>query len=446
MKRYIFLCTIILSITSITIAQNNPCFSEEAGIKMLWLLRVFNTPREEKTVTEAQLYSLLIDTTNYQNYDENTQQIRRNRFYEKSHGAYIMLAARGKTDIIPAMKQRYYESLQGNVKHTYLMGDYLLALDQLGDPDAYPMAKALLDTIITRRQNPRPAPYYIKWIDDAFEKALCVVLHHQDYSYYNYYSSLPYTQINQNYLAWFGRNLPLRSQVYTRYKELLTVPNVEYRAHAVGVLINFKDFSETYTLFKQFAFTDTSTKVRYEAIWHLIEYYNDVSVIPACMALITPPITDTSLAYNVIWRMQDLITPVVKYELQKLLAQLPQGGSYYTHLYYELRDHYQENINEHLDSLSIPATLDTLASFTKQSATLNWIGNANFVNELTLTISNAKNHYLQNNKNKCITELEKYNSKLEKEYLKLNTPRFVTKDGYDFLTDNSKYILERLKK
>ena len=97
---------------------------------------------------------------------------------------------------------------------------------------------------------------------------------------------------------------------------------------------------------------------------------------------------------------------------------------------------------------SLPLLLDTLIIRTNTALAQHWIGNQNFTKELINHLDNAKKHLNKKDSLKCAREVEKFQSKVDREYKEANTRdnRFVTIEGWKSLYYNAQYIIERLVK
>jgi hypothetical protein len=107
-------------------------------------------------------------------------------------------------------------------------------------------------------------------------------------------------------------------------------------------------------------------------------------------------------------------------------------------------------IDSDASSLATPVNtlLDTLVSLKHWIFSFGWIADKNFVNELDNGLENARKHLLKTDSLKCAREVEKFQTKVSKEYKEANThdKRFVTIEGWKFLYYNARYIIERLVK
>lgn len=106
-------------------------------------------------------------------------------------------------------------------------------------------------------------------------------------------------------------------------------------------------------------------------------------------------------------------------------------------------------------STPVSVLLDSLISYKHQVFVLGWLGDKNFVNELDNHLENAQNHLARGDSVNCGKEVEKFQEKVQKEYdktiddQKKNKPRdkrFVTVEGWKFLYYHAQYLLDRLPK
>lgn len=106
-------------------------------------------------------------------------------------------------------------------------------------------------------------------------------------------------------------------------------------------------------------------------------------------------------------------------------------------------------------STPVLVMLDSLISYKHQVAALGWLGDEHFVKELDNDLENAQKHLAKGDSVNTSKEVEKFQEKVNKEYErtidneKKNKPRdkrFVTEEGYKFLSYNAKYIIDRLPK
>ncbi|MBI2428480.1 MAG: hypothetical protein HYV29_06730 [Ignavibacteriales bacterium] len=113
-----------------------------------------------------------------------------------------------------------------------------------------------------------------------------------------------------------------------------------------------------------------------------------------------------------------------------------------------------QSIQASLNTVMPVATLiDSLIALTNQCSLQKFLGDSNFVKELTNHLDNAKKHLAKQDSVNCSKEVEKFQDKVNKEYEKTvdnekkNKPRdkrFVTVEGWKFLYYNAQYIIDRL--
>ena len=238
------------------------------AVDFLMECKIINVYDEAKNLSRQQLYSLLIDTTDYSKLSSSKQFLAKHKYDKVSHAAYILLAKRGETQIIDSLRNRYYKFF--TVKNYFFTIDYLKALDVLNAPDVHQLYHEFVDTLFANKSY---GLYY------ELDEAIRYFCNNGDFSFYDKYRSTPHP--TPGILAKFGKNPLLRPQVYTQLKTFLNNPNNDYKISTIAALTNFPDNPETYTLLKQIAFSDTSMKIRKEAIYWFIDTYHDVSILPA---------------------------------------------------------------------------------------------------------------------------------------------------------------------
>jgi len=103
----------------------------------------------------------------------------------------------------------------------------------------------------------------------------------------------------------------------------------------------------------------------------------------------------------------------------------------------------------------VAVLLDTLVSFKHQVAALGWLGDKNFVNELDNHLENAKRHLARRDSLNTAQQVWLFQDKVNREHERSKQkqeqgvprdPRFVTIEGWKFLYHYAQYILDRLPK
>ncbi|MFA5832567.1 MAG: hypothetical protein WDA22_03715 [Bacteroidota bacterium] len=107
-----------------------------------------------------------------------------------------------------------------------------------------------------------------------------------------------------------------------------------------------------------------------------------------------------------------------------------------------------------LSVITPTATLiDTLISLINQSYVQNWLGDKNFVNELTNILNNAKKHLIKKDSVICYKKVKEFQKKVDEVYEEAiekekkhekRENKFVTVEGWKFLYHNAQYIMDRL--
>lgn len=96
---------------------------------------------------------------------------------------------------------------------------------------------------------------------------------------------------------------------------------------------------------------------------------------------------------------------------------------------------------------SLSQTLGSLNAYTNDIASYDWLGDQGFVRELTNRLDNASRYLAQGDSSNTAKQVGNYKEWLKEVHEQSqqnNSPRFVTEDGYKFLTKNAEYLLTQL--
>lgn len=96
---------------------------------------------------------------------------------------------------------------------------------------------------------------------------------------------------------------------------------------------------------------------------------------------------------------------------------------------------------------SLSQSIDSLKAYTHDISSYDWLGDKDFVKELTKPLDNAGNYLARGDSSNTARQLISYKELLQKEYEQnpQNTNhRFVTENGYKFLSKNADYLMTLL--
>jgi hypothetical protein len=365
-----------------------------------------------------------------------------NKHWMKDY-ALLFLAQHGDRSILPLAQSRFHEGIQKNLcdDSYYPLG----AIEALEGRNAYPYAVALLDSMLIQNQEHRGKyKYFATDIAGVIE----VLLDFGDVSRYELFKSLftgqnrPYSTDIENF-CWFAQLDPSKeSDAYETVKSFLDDSDVEYRVSAVRTIYWFKNQSSRFDLLKQSALNNSSVQVRYWAADYLLSDGLVGDAINAFEQLVKSGL-DTSYCSYAEGDLERINSPYAYAALIRLKNEL-QTGSLLDDVNLGLKVYKPWRLYK---TLAIFSTIDTLGAFTKQCASLGWLGDANFIKELTNHLADAKKHLAKGDSVNCGKEVAKFQDKVQKEYkkkTKSKDKRFVKDEGYKFLYYNAQYIIDRL--
>jgi hypothetical protein len=353
--------------------------------------------------------------------------------------ALLFLAERGYYDIIPTLKERYY---QNNRSYFGDAIDCLVALNALHDSDTYAMTQNLVDSMLV---------YYIQndtvlidfWID-----AIGLLQLYKDYSRYELIVSLvDRKQRFGDRLLWtldgFGESPEYRSAVYNRLIQFLNDSSEDYRRTAIRCLVRYDDFQNLDSLLSEAAISNQSTFVRWTAIGTLLRRYDeDYTVIRAC-ELNAKTTRDTMLFEDCIYSLRSIPSPYALAALKNISTYLPVDGQFH------------DDVNAWIASYVPPSNyndsnfvgiLDSLMEYKHQLNDIGWLSDQTFVSELDSNLTTARHYFVQGDSNNCARQIKLFQQKVDEEYRDSldGDNKIVTIEGWKFLYYNAQYILDRL--
>jgi len=211
-----------------------------------------------------------------------------------------------------------------------------------------------------------------------------------------------------------------------------------------------KDFPNSKKLkqsLRETAVEDNVYEVRKEALIALQHIYQD----PSSLDLVMTNINRTSLSSEIEDYLNTIYTfhtPKSLFDIKKLKDessnQIVRGkaNQIYENYWWLYFAPYGKAFN-----YSQYRDLDSLNAYTQDVASYDWLGDRNFVKELTNRLDNAGRHLARRDSTNAAKEINDYMKRLKKVYQKQDnshSPRFVTKDGYKFLYNNAEYLLSQL--
>jgi hypothetical protein len=378
--------------------------------------------------------SIGVDTSNI---DTVINLLETSNHYEASYAA-LFLALRGRADLIPTIKTRYYEAISEDLNSF----DYLTALYLLNDPSVHQMVRAFIDTMMIYKEQSRGYYDYLN-----VTKAIMMLLNLGDYSTFNILNSLLDYQgealgdADVQLLLPFAMRDEYRSTVYRRLIGLLKSPSRDYRVSTLLALDHFLDSADTKLALEDVALNDNDDFARHLASSNLIHFYHDDKIISISRhrAIIA---SDTTSLYDAIMNLEDYPSPRAFNALYQVRDSLPEG---------DFEDIVSNTIERYRcpflpDSEAIMVSIDSITSAKHQTHDLSWLTNQSFVNELDSNLTSARNYIVAGDSNNCARQIKIFQQKVDEEYRDSldGDNRTVTIEGWKFLYYNAQYILDRL--
>ena len=326
----------------------------------------------------------------------------------------FFLVEKGVPDIAPKIKWGISKAFNN---HKYSCDWYISGLYKLHDPELLQYTNLLLDSIVAQRQKG------IYWDTDFITRLISVTCYYGDLSRYQLLIDILNSQTYKDsyeleQLEAYAGYPSMKAQVFEDLKKFAFHENAEYREGAIAAMRSFKDYPGQKELLREVAMNDSSFTVRLESTYWLYYQYKDLFVIDAYKKIILEAAieTDTSHFRRALYRLADVASPYGLVALEELSQQLP-AGFYQNEVNLSIKVYEPEDIT---DKISLTDAIDSLKSYTHQCNSLQFVGSANFAKELTNHLANAKKHLNKKDSLKCAQEVEKFQSKVDKEYKATN--------------------------
>ena len=423
-RKFIIVCFILLNLSSGQEQKFQLYFGKPGEI-----LQVYFRFKGGGDTSDVERIKRLVDSTSLSVNDE----------------ACIFLAQRGYKDILPKIKNNFYESLKEN-KLLNAPFNYLYAIYLLDKTEALKLAHEFVETLVAWRKQ-KDGRYY------AFEfyNPIWMLLNLGDYSRYKDYDEFVlsvkddpemWDWISIEIYVAFASQASLRTKVFERLKDLLNHPYSGIRSSAVFNLgLEFKDFAETQRIMRDLASSDPDMNIRDIAYSMLFFTYKDIALIDICANNILQ-IQDRTEFISTLWWIEYFPSPKALIALNNLKSKITSP---------ELLSILNNTIEyykppEPSKDISVSTLIDTLIAYRYQCSINGWLTGEDFLSELDNYLIEARIKLTSGDSIGCARNIKQFQQAVDAEYHdSLNaTAANVTTEGWKFLYYNAQYIIERL--
>jgi gas vesicle protein len=397
----------------------------------------------ELPTNAEQLYEQGVDTTNV---DSVLRALRKGKLL-KSQYAALFLAEQNNREAIKLIKKKYSQER----KYARGAARYLKALKMLNEESAESLLVSFADSLyqsISSGSGDRSERYAYKDATEMlidlgnyaqFPRIKTEIEHRENDDSGNTFVSL---------LPQFFDIKQLRSEVIDALIFVLNnYSDSSSRFTVVNYSCLFPESAKLHQALKKAVTDDPSFDVRWWSLVRLKDTYNDAELLDLALNNLNETNNPEEIG-----RYLSIITG--EYDPQSLFLIKDLKNNNPNEL---VREEAAEIYNDywwlHFEpygkafEYSLSQTLDSLNAYTNDVASYDWLGDQGFVRELINRLDNASRHLARGDSSNTAKQVGNYKERLKEVYeqnQQNNSPRFVTEDGYKFLTKNAEYLLSQL--
>jgi hypothetical protein len=425
----LFFCGALLFLTEIAAAQ---CYRVETDLHI-----------GEPLKSGQQLNKLGVDTTSIDSVYDALQ----NEILLKSQYAALFLAEHDEQEAIDLIMQKYKEEK----KFTRGAFRYLRALNILKYDSIEDMLLSFADTLyqqITEGKATR-TEYFV------YQDVVRMLIEKNNYSQFSRVQEVVRSRVmeegNPSYLGLlidFIKVEKLRQEIIeTLVFVLKNNQDISSRHAVVNYSCLFPKSTKLQQTLKETAIEDPSFDVRWWSMVRLKDTYDDTELLDLALS----NLKETN-EKDEIDRYLSIITGEYNPQSLFLIKDLKDNSpndlirEEATEIYNDYWWLHFEPYGKAFD-YSPSETLDSLKSYTEEVASYDWLGDRGTVRELTNRLDNASRHLARGDSSNTAKQIANYKERLQKVYeqnKQNNSPRFVTEDGYKYLSKNAEYLLTQL--
>lgn len=391
------------------------------------------------------LHRLGIDTTS----TDSVYQVLRQEILTKSMYAALFLAEHGERRALELIKEKYREERAYSRAALY----YLKALNKLNYGPAKGMLVAFADSmyqIVATGSTDRTENF-------VYQEAVEQLMELGNYSQFPRIRKVLQSRLREEeyvpgymslLLDFLEVDNSLRQQVIDTFVFILRNNQVSTRrSSVVNFSCLFPESKELQQALKAAAVEDPSFEVRWWALVRLKNNFQDPSILDLTLANLDRT-SDLDELEKYVRLISRAYTPRSLHLIKDFKDNSPHAAvrQEAAKIYEDYWSLYFEPYGEEFD-YSVGQTLDSLRVYTEDVASYDWLGDRGFVRELTNRLQTAARHLARGDSAGAAKQISTYQQRLRqvaKQPPQGRSPRFVTEDGYKFLTKNAQYLLSRL--